>query len=241
VTANRLLPHSDEGFTGIKYYGWPGFGADAARDTGILRALREAAGSGVELMLDLGRPYGLSEAIRVARMIEASGADVRWWEEPLCSSDDPDSITRLVARTDLTIAAGERELTAFAFRDMIQRRTADLLQPDLSWVGGLTEGVRIAELARLHGVPMVPHNWGTMVNFAASVHLVASMPRGSLCEYPITSRAHGAPHSGQRPSPIMAELAAEPIRVEAGHAVVPQTAGLGIVLDEEAVARYTLA
>jgi len=228
------------GFTGIKYYGWPGFGADARRDSCILRELREAAGDGVDLMLDLGRPYGLSEAIAIARMIETSGAEVYWWEEPFAANDDDDNMARLVARTDLTIAAGERELTAFPFRDMIQRQTAGLLQPDLSWVGGLTEGRRIAELARLHNLPVVPHNWGTMVNFAASIHLVASMPRGFLCEYPITSRLHEAPNPQHIPSPMMTKLATEPIRVVEGHAIVPQSPGLGIELDEEAVARHTI-
>lgn len=240
ATCDKTRQYVDEGFTGIKYYGWPGFGADASRDTGILRQLRGAAGDGVDLMLDLGRPYGLSEALAMARLIETSGADVCWWEEPLAANDDDDNVARLVERTDLTIAAGERELTAFAFRDLIQRQTATLLQPDLSWVGGLTEGRRIAELARLHNIPLVPHNWGTMVNFAASIHLVAAMPRGYLCEYPITTREHGAPHPGQIPSPMMTQLASTPIRVEDGHAVVPQGPGLGIELDEEAVTRYTL-
>ena len=229
-----------EGFTGIKYFGWPDFGADTGRDQRILRGLREAAGEGVDLMLDLGRPYGLSEAIATARMIETSGADVYWWEEPFAANDDDDSMARLVARTDVTIAAGERELTAFAFRDMIQKQTADLLQPDLSWVGGLTEGRRIAELARLHNLPLVPHNWGTMVNFAASIHLVASMPRGFLCEYPLTPRVREAPAPQHIPSPMMTELAAEPVPVVDGHAIVPQTPGLGIELDEEAVARHTV-
>jgi len=241
ATCDQTRQYVDRGFTGIKYFGWPGFGAEARRDQRILRQLRGAAGDGIDLMLDLGRPYGLSEAVATARMIETSGADVYWWEEPFAANDDDDNMARLVARTDVTIAAGERELTAFAFRDMIQKRTADLLQPDLSWVGGLTEGRRIAELARLHNLPLVPHNWGTVVNFAASIHLVASMPRGFLCEYPITPRVHEAPSPQQIPSPMMTELASEPIRVVDGHAIVPRTPGLGIELDEDAVERHTMS
>ena len=129
-------------------------------------------------------------------------------------------------------------MTAFGFRDMILKNTVGLLQPDLSWVGGLTEGKRIAELARLFNVPMVPHNWGTMVNFAASVQLVASMPDGFLCEYPITPRTREADIT-KTPSPMMTELATKPVLVEKGFAIVPQEPGLGIELDEEAVQRYT--
>ncbi len=228
-----------EGFTAIKYYGWAGFGSDKQRATRLLGELRHAAGEGVELMLDLGRPQGLAEALDLARMIEDSGAGIYWWEEPLSSSDDLENLARLNSRTRLRIAAGEAELTAFAFRDLILKEAVGVLQPDLSWAGGLTEGRRIAQLARLFNVPLVPHNWGTAINFAASIHLVAAMERGFLCEYPITPRARDR-NGPQIPSPMMTELVRNPIRIEQGHALVPQAPGLGIELDEEAVERYTL-
>jgi D-galactarolactone cycloisomerase len=103
----------------------------------------------------------------------------------------------------------------------------------------VTEGRRITEMARLYNVPVVPHNWGTMVNFAASIHLVAAMPQGFLCEYPITPRVwdNTAPHP---PSPMMTQLVRNPILIENGYAIVPDGPGLGVELDEEAVARYTL-
>jgi L-alanine-DL-glutamate epimerase-like enolase superfamily enzyme len=225
----------EEGFTAIKYHGWRGFGSDLKRDSALLSEIRKAAGEHVDLMLDLGRPRSLAEAVKFARMIEESGANIYWWEEPLSSSDDVDSLAQLTARTSVTIAAGESELTSFGFRDLILKRAVGLLQPDLSWVGGITEGKRIAELARLFNVPVVPHNWGMMVNFAASIQLVASMPQGFLCEYPITPRLADA----QVPSPMITELASKPIVIEGGYALVPDGPGLGIELDEEAVARYS--
>lgn len=226
------------GFTGIKYYGWEGFGSQPRRDTQLLRQLRDTAGEEVELMLDLGRPQGLAEAVEVAGMIEDSGARIYWWEEPLSSSDDLENLARLSARTRVRIAAGEAELSAYAFRDLLLKNAVDVLQPDLSWVGGLTEGRRIAQLARLFKVPLVPHNWGTALHFAASIHLVAAMPAGFLCEYPIAPRARdrGGP---QIPSPMMTELVRNPVVVEQGYALVPQGPGLGLELDEDAVARYT--
>ena len=212
----------------IKYYGWPDFGQHPRQDAAMLVQLRRAAGEDTDLMLDLGRPHGLADALQTARLIEESGA-----------------------RTALKIAAGESELTAFAFRELIHKQAVDLMQPDLSWVGGLTEGRRIAELGRLHRLPVVPHNWGTQINFAASIHLVASMPDGFLCEYPITPRVRGAGHPQvldrspgqappQSPSPMMTELARVPIAVANGYAAVPQGPGLGIELDEDAVEKYTL-
>ena len=228
----------EQGYTAIKYWGWPGFGSDLKRDARLLMEIRRAAGEGIDLMLDLGRPRSVSRAIEIARMIEATDASIFWWEEPLSSSDDADGLARLSASTQITIAAGEAEMTAFGFRDMILKNAVGLLQPDISWVGGLTEGKRIAELARLFNVPVVPHNWGTMVGFAASVQLVASMPDGFLCEYPITPRTRDADIT-KTPSPMMTELAAKPVPVENGYAIVPQAPGLGIELEEEAVQKYT--
>jgi D-galactarolactone cycloisomerase len=229
----------EQGYTAIKYWGWPDFGSDLKRDARLLMEIREVAGEGVDLMLDLGRPRSVSQAIQLARMMEATDADIYWWEEPLSSSDDADGLARLTASTDLTIAAGEAEMTAFPFRDLITKRAVGLLQPDLSWVGGLTEGKRIAELARLFNVPVVPHNWGTMVNFCASVHLVASMPDGFLCEYPITPRTREADVT-KTPSPMMTLLTKKPVTIDQGYAVVPHAPGLGIELDEGVVQRYAL-
>jgi D-galactarolactone cycloisomerase len=228
-----------EGYTAIKYYGWPDFGQDLRADAALLGELRRAAGDGIDLMLDLGRPRSLSLAIQAARMMEVSGAGVYWWEEPLSSSDSADDLAHLNERTDITIAAGESELTAFPFRDLLLKRAVGVLQPDLSWVGGVTEGRRIAELARLFNTPVVPHNWGTAINFAASVHLVAAMPDGLLCEYPITPRTWGQDGPGV-PSPMMTDLAAVPVAVDHGHALVPRGPGLGIELNERVVEEYTV-
>ncbi len=230
--------YAAQGFTAIKYYGWPGFGAALSRDAALLEKIGQAAGEGVEIMLDLGRPTSLSQAVRIARMLERSPVNIRWWEEPLSSSDNAAGLAALSERTDITVAAGEAELTAFAFRDLVLERAVDLLQPDLSWVGGLTEGRRIAELGRLFNIPVVPHNWGTMVNFAASIHLVAAMPQGFLCEYPITARTPDAAATGT-PSPMMTMLARRPIVVDRGYALVPQDSGLGIELDEDMVRAHT--
>ena len=230
-----------QGYRAIKYYGWSGFGTEVGRDGQLLEELRRHAGDDTELMLDLGRPASLSKAVQTARLIESSGARIRWWEEPLSSSDDADNLARLTARTDVTIAAGEAELSAYAFRDLIERRVVDLVQPDLSWVGGLTEGRRIAEIARLHNVPLVPHNWGTAINFAASIHLVAAMPQGFLCEYPITRRTWEDSSAGQRgASPMMTELVREPLTVSAGRVAVPSGPGLGVELDEAALGRFAI-
>jgi L-alanine-DL-glutamate epimerase-like enolase superfamily enzyme len=228
-----------EGYKGIKCYGWSDFGSRRSRDIKLLEEIRKAAGDDMELMLDLGRPKSLSEALRTAKMIEDSGVDIAWWEEPLSSSDDVENLAELNQRTDLTIAAGESEITSFAIRDLLRKKAVGVVQPDLSWVGGITEGKRIAELSRFWNVPLVPHNWGTAINFAASIQLVASMPRGELCEYPITRRTWGedGPESA---SPMMTDLVFNPVEVQEGYARVPDAPGIGIELNEDVVAEFTI-
>ena len=124
-----------------------------------IAATVQASCEHMELMLDLGPPTGLSEALRIAKMIEDFGVEIAWWEEPLSSSDDLESLAELNQGTDLTIAASESEITSFAIREMLRRKAVGVVQPDLSWVGGITEGKRIAELCRFWNVPMVLHNW----------------------------------------------------------------------------------
>ena len=88
-----------------------------------------------------------------------------------------------------------------------------------------------AELARLHNVPLVPHNWGTAINFAASIHLVAAMPQGYLCEYPVTPRTWGqGAQQGEEygPSPMMVERVRNPVAISQGRALVPKAPGLGV-------------
>lgn len=205
----------------------------------MLQQIRTAAGPGTRLMLDLGRPTPLGGAIQVARLIEGSGANIFWWEEPLCSTDDLENLAELRQRSDLAIAAGEREMTAFACYGLIQRRAVDLLQPDLTWVGGLTEGRRIAEAARLARLPWVPHCWGTALHFAATVHWAAASPEGFLCEYPITPRT-AQTRETKTPSPMMTDLVREPVKIIDGKAIMPTGPGLGVELDEDALARYDL-
>jgi Enolase C-terminal domain-like len=99
---------------------------------------------------------------------------------PLVVRGQPDVIERI---TDIPIASGESEFTRFDFRDLIELRTVDILQPDLSIAGGITEGMRIEALASAHQLRFAPHLWGGALTFAAGLHVAAVASSGFILEY----------------------------------------------------------
>lgn len=116
----------------------------------------------------------------------------------------------------MPIAAGESEFTRFDFRDLIQRRAVDVLQPDLAICGGVTEGRRIAALAEVHQPALAPHLWGSALSFAAGLHLAFASPSAIILEYSL-----GA-------NPSLRELPEEQIEVHDGMITAPVRPGLGV-------------
>lgn len=234
VTIREAKRYVDAGFTAMKF-GYGGFGLNRRKSLELVKRLRETVGDDVDLIVDGPACLNVVEALRLARDLEKHS--VYWYEEPL-SRDDLDGYVRLSAEAEVPIAAGEGEFTRFGFKELIVRRAVDIVQPDVSWVGGLTEAKRIVEIADAWHVPFVPHNWGCAMNTYASIHLVGSAPRGFLCEFPIGPRTAEAQLTAT-PSPMMTELPREPMEVKQGCVEVPKTPGLGLELNEDAVKRYT--
>ncbi|MER8421066.1 mandelate racemase/muconate lactonizing enzyme family protein [Mesorhizobium sp. M1329] len=231
--------YSALGYRVIKFWGWPDFGQDEAGDVQRLRDLQDAVGQNVRLMLDLGRPGSMPEAQRLVRMIGRSGVDLLGWEEPFSSVDQRQNLIDLAATSSVPIATGEAEKTTQALRDLIHTRRFAAIQPDLSLVGGLTEGRRIAELACLDATCLAPHNWGTIVNFAASLHLLSAAPGTAICEHPISGRVP----TGDRhlPSPVMTDIAGHGFEVINGTATLPaDTVGLGLEVDAAVLDRLSI-
>ena len=140
----QLLGYVAQGFGSVKMR----VGVmDGDVDTSVERvhAARQALGPGVGLMVDAHGTYSAPEAMRFAAGVADLG--LRWFEEPV-NADDHAGARRVRASTDIPIAAGESEFTRFDFRDLIERETVDVLQPDLAICGGPSEGRRIAALPR---------------------------------------------------------------------------------------------
>jgi D-galactarolactone cycloisomerase len=220
----------ERGFRAFKI-GWGPFGRrdDARLDEAIVRAARDAAGEGARLFVDAGAsdafwPQGLKWALRTADMLAAY--DVGWLEEAL-RPDALDDHVVLRRRSPVPIAGGEVLTRRQSFIPWLVRGALDIVQPDVTKVGGLSEQRRIARLADDFGVRYVGHGWNTALGLAADLQLAAAMPGTDLVEL-IAGSAY------------VDGIVAEPFRLDAeGRLAIPDTPGLGVTLDPEKLARYT--
>jgi L-rhamnonate dehydratase len=230
--ASRLMPETTEevteavtavreqGYTAVKL-GWGPLGRDPDQDVRLAAAARAAGGDGVEILIDAGLGYvaDATTAIRVARQLEELG--VYWLEEPF-EPDEYEAYAELADTVDLTIAAGEQDATRWGFRELIERGHVDLIQPDVTRCGGITEMMRIATLAEEHGVALVPHAWKSGIIKAASLHVNAVLADAPLQEYCVAE------------TEINTKLTQQLLPIESdGYVAVPTAPGLGIDLDED--------
>ena len=151
---------------------------------------------------------------------------VYWLEEPF-QPDELDAYAELADAVELRIAAGEQEATLWSFRDLIERGRLDVVQPDVTRCGGITEIRRIVELAEARNVQPVPHAWKSGIIKAASLHVNAVLPDALFQEYCIAD------------TPINQTLTRERLPIDAdGFLAVPTGPGLGVTLDEDVMKAY---
>jgi L-alanine-DL-glutamate epimerase-like enolase superfamily enzyme len=224
----KLLQTVARGFKAIKL-GWRPFGRrDAKTDELLIRTARDTVGPGVELMVDAGGseqfwPHGYKWALRTAHML--AQYDVVWFEEAL-PPDDLEGFIELRRHAPLPITTGEVLTRRQSFRPYLERHAVDIVQPDCTKCGGITESSRIAWMAYEHNVLYVPHGWNTAIGLAADLHLVASVPVARYVEF-------------LTPSPYIDDIITEPFRPDAdGFLPIPEKPGLGIELNREALKRY---
>jgi L-alanine-DL-glutamate epimerase-like enolase superfamily enzyme len=226
-TAERVGALCNDGFTAVKL-GWGPLGKDPKHDVALATAAKEAAGD-CDILIDAGHGYGgdAKKAIGVARELEQLG--IFWLEEPFLP-DEYEAYAELADTVDIRVAAGEQDTTVWGFRELIDRGHVDLVQPDVTRCGGITELLRIGELARDRGIETVPHAWKSGIIKAASLHVNAVLPDALFQEYCVAG------------TPINLELVREKMPVDSeGYVEVPTGPGLGIELDDEILERYRVS
>ena len=216
------------GFKSIKL-GWRPFGRrDRKFDELLVRTARETVGADVELMVDAGGseqfwPHGLNWARETARML--ADYDIVWFEEPL-PPDDIEGHIELTRQSPVPIAGGEVLTRRQSFQPWLERRAVDIIQPDVTKNGGLSESRKIAWLAFDHNVQMVSHGWNTAIGLAADLQLAAAIPVARYVEY-------------LTPCAYLEELTIEPFVIDDdGCLEIPDRPGLGIELDRDRLKQF---
>lgn len=219
----------EAGFRALKI-GWGPFGRrdDTKLDEAIIKAARDGFGAERRLFVDAGASdaYWAQElkwALRTSHMLAAY--DVGWFEEPL-RPDALDDFVELRRQSPVPIAGGEVLTRRQSFTPWLVRGAFDIVQPDATKVGGLSEQRRIAWMAQEFGVRYVGHGWNTAIGVAADLQMAAAMPNTEVVEF-IGGSAY------------VDGLLTQPFRLDAdGYLEIPMSAGIGVTLEPEKVARY---
>ena len=203
------------GFRGVKMkVGWSG--VTLKEDAERVKAVREAVGPDIDLMIDANNAWDAITSIRFARMVEE--LDIYWFEEPV-HADDLRGSVQVAEALDMPVASGENEFTRWGFRDLIDSKAADIIQADPNTCGGISEWIKIAAYASAHHLQMAPHG-----NAHVGSVCVAAVTNGLIVE-------HYGMMATQRNEFV------EPPDVRDGYIYLPDRPGLGIEWNEAAIQR----
>lgn len=229
VLREKLHEQLARGFKAIKM-GWRPFGRVSRKlDELLMQTARDTVGPDVELMVDAGGseqfwPHNVGWARETAKMLGEYG--VTWFEEAL-RPDDFEGFAELKANSPVLIATGEVLTRRQSFQPLIDKRAVDIIQPDVTKCGGLSEARKLGWAAFDHGVLLVPHGWNTAIGVAADLALVAALPVARWVEY-------------QTGVPYIEEIIEQPFSLDPeGMLRIPTGPGLGVTLNREAIARFS--
>lgn len=189
----------------------------------VLAEIRAAVGRGIEIIIEGHSRWDLPSALRLA---EASAEHQPLWAEDLIQPTSAADLRELVERAPVPIAASERLMGRFAFRDLCARGGADIIMADVAWTGGITEARRIADLAGAHQRPITLHDCTGPVTAFANAHLAVALPNASITEV-VRGFVDG----------YYTEVVDRRLPVSGGYLTAPEAPGLGIELREDFLAR----
>lgn len=219
----QLLGYTAKGFSGVKMRVGI-MDETVAESIKRVKAAREALPDTIKLMTDAHGTFSVPEAKQFTKGVE--DCNLYWFEEPI-SPDNKIGTAEVRANTFIPIAAGESEYTAFDVRDLIAEKALDVLQPDCAIIGGITEAMRVSQLAHTYQLELAPHCWGSAFSFMAGVSVAFASPSANVIEFSLGG------------NPMMYDLVEERIEVnDKGMLSAPTRPGLGLTPNWDFVKEY---
>ena len=219
---DQLKGYCDQGYSAVKMRVGVMDNTVAASIRRVATA-RKALGDDIKIMADAHGTFSVPEARQFCKAVESD--NLYWMEEPI-TPDNKAGTAEVRAYTHTPIAAGESEYTRFDFKELIQHNAVDVLQPDAAIVGGITESIRVANLASTYQLELAPHCWGSIISFKAGVNVAFASPSAVLIEFSLGG------------NPLMYQLCNEPPEVANGTVHAPTRPGLGLTLNWDFVETY---
>lgn len=194
------------------------------RAISVVKAIRDAVGPDIDLLIEQHRRLAPMHAIRLDKQL--AEFDLYWMEES-CQAEYPDELAQIRREIGVPMVIGEATYTKTGFRPLLEKRSADILNPDVACVGGILELKEIAAMAESFLVAMSPHNYNsTLVALASTVHASATMPNFIITEYflPFVD--------------FCDTISPNQLKPKNGYIELPTAPGLGIDVDEEALKKH---
>ncbi|WP_394494959.1 mandelate racemase/muconate lactonizing enzyme family protein [Shewanella sp. ENK2] len=215
-------------------------GLSPERDIKLVEAVRKGIGDDMRLMVDANHAYTAREAIPLGRELQNLG--VYWFEEPV-APEDKQGYRDLCEALDITIAGGEAEFTRWGFRDLIENRCVDLLQPEVCALGGITEYQKVLAMAHAHFIPVINHVWGSAIAVGTNLHLLAALPDLPGAAHPVQPMLE----YDTTPNRFREDLLKEPLNIlkqvkeNQGSVALPQGPGIGVEPDPDFIKHYEVS
>ena len=220
--AEEAIGHIDAGFKRVKMR----LARSEEWDREAVIAVRKAIGPEHDVIVDASMRYNVALARRMGKFLE----DMRvfWYEEPF-APEDIDSFVALQGAVGIPVSAGENEFGLQGFRELIRAKAVNIVQPDSSRCGGISEVVKVAQLAGANGLRVATHTWSDAVAVTANAHVVSAISNGITVEIDRTG------------TPFVEDLLVDPLEVSNGQLTLGDRPGLGIQLDMDVVERLRMA
>jgi len=229
-SAKKAVETLKGGFTALKFDPFPGpwrsyiSKQDEKAAVEVVKAIREAVGPDIDLLIEVHRRLSPMNTVRVARMLEEF--EPFWYEEPV-PADNIKALAEVRSNINIPVVTGETLYTKSTYCEVFERRAADIINPDVCNCGGILELKEIAAMAQPYYVAVAPHNFNsTTIGLAATINVSACIPNFLITEYFVNFTPRGD------------QISVNPFKVENGYIKIPDKPGLGLELDEEVMAKY---